>query len=293
MLRCFQKKIILLALFFCGVTLSGCANLALFAVNTSARLNHQSKVVKDISYGKLTRQKLDLYLPKNGNTDLPVLLFIHGGSWQFGAKEDYYFLGKRFAEKGFVTVILNYRLYPHVKYPEFVWDAALALKWTQNHVAKYRGNPQKIFVMGHSAGAYMAALLNFDEKYLKQVGGNSSWIRGMIGVAGPYDFLPLGQKPFDVIFKNREQNKKLLPTYYVDGREPPTLLLHGFNDKTVEAKQSRWMAQKIRAKGGFVRSIIYPRASHAAIIGRTAGVLRSHHIPVAEDVVKFVAEVLH
>lgn len=279
-------------LFFSLASLSACTGIALFVVNTSASLNHQSRVIRDLAYGEHKRQKLDVYLPKTADEPNPVLVFVHGGSWQYGSKNEYYFLGKAFASHGFTVVIVNYRLYPEVKFPEFVRDLARALKWTRGHIAKYRGDPQKIFLMGHSAGAYTVGLIGFDESHLRAVGGDQNWIRGMVALAGPYVFLPLKKKPIDQIFQHKGPHFRLLPAHHVDGHEPPILFLHGRDDRTVEVRQTITMAKKIREKGGFSRTIIYSHASHAAIIGRAAGILRSRKIPVVEDVSRFVKEVL-
>lgn len=274
------------------VLLTGCASVALFAVNSVAHFNRRSELTKNISYGDKARHKLDVYVPRGLQKDRPVIIFLHGGGLTDGSKDQYYYLGKTLAAHGFVAVIPNYRLYPEVVFPKFVEDAALVVRWLHAHAKNFGASPEKIFVMGHSAGAYIAALLNFDERYLRALGGEKKWLRGTIGVAGVYESLPLAKEPYKKIFKHQGPDSLLLPTHYVDGHEPPVLLLHGRNDRVVTMGDSLLMARAIRKKGGRERLVIYQRANHTEIIGRISPLFRSRLSPVVEDVKRFVEEIL-
>ncbi|HMB94824.1 MAG TPA: alpha/beta hydrolase, partial [Tepidisphaeraceae bacterium] len=148
----------------------------------------------DLKYGELPRQKLDVYRPRGKPAAAPVVIFFYGGDWQSGNKSDYRFVADAFTSRGFVAVLPDYRLYPQVTFPSFVEDAALAVRWTHDNAANFGGDPRRIYLMGHSAGAHIAALLTLDEHYLKNVGLDRSAIRATAGLSGPYDFVPA---PYD------------------------------------------------------------------------------------------------
>ena len=148
-------------------------------------------VVKDIAYGTDERQTLDIYLPDQPAPGRPVIVFYYGGSWQKGSKDDYLFVGQAFASKGYIAVIADYRLYPQVYFPVFMEDVAAAFVWAHEHIASYGGNAANLFVAGHSAGGYNALMLTLNRTYLKETGGRDHWIKGAIGIAGAYDFLPM------------------------------------------------------------------------------------------------------
>jgi acetyl esterase/lipase len=156
---------------------------------TVPRTGYQA--IADLAYGPDPRQKLDVYVPNGLKGPAPVLLFFYGGSWQTGSKAQYRALGQAFATEGFVVAVADYRLYPQVKFPAFVQDGARAFRYLENHVGGYGGDPKRIFLTGHSAGAYIAVMLASDSRYLSEAGSDISHVRGAIGLAGPYDFLPL------------------------------------------------------------------------------------------------------
>ena len=195
-------------------------------------------VRRDIAYGKDPRQKLDIYVPDGLKGPAPVLLFFYGGSWEMGSKNDYRAFGQSFATRGIVTVIADYRLYPHVKYPAFVEDGARALAFLHAHAGDYGGDPSHLFVSGHSAGAYNAVMLASDPKYIQAAGGDLTWISGVIGISGPYDFLPLTASDLIDIFHG-PQNREAMPVNHIDGPRPPMLLLTGDADGYGEPRQWR------------------------------------------------------
>src|SRR6185312_7779902 len=145
----------------------------------------------DLAYGPLPRHRLDLYVPDGLSGPAPVLLFFYGGSWQSGSKNIYRAFGQAFASQGIVTAVADYGLYPDVKYPAFTEDGAHAVRFLHDHAPEHGGDPARLIVSGHSAGAYIAAMLGVNPIYLSAAGGDPSWIRAIIGIAGPYDFLPL------------------------------------------------------------------------------------------------------
>ncbi len=181
-------------LLFLPAILGGCSPAGL--VNTLAPRD-DFRLVADLAYGDNPRQKLDLYLPLKGDGPKPVVLFFYGGNWDSGSKADYLFLGEALASRGFVVAIADYRIYPEVKYPDFLEDGAAAARWTLAHIAQYGGDPARVSLMGHSAGAYNAMMLALDPEWL---GPERARIRSVVGLAGPYDFLPLTDPTLQIIF---------------------------------------------------------------------------------------------
>ena len=160
------------------------------------------QATRDIAYGAGPRRQLDVYVPAGLAPDakVPVVVFFYGGNWDAGKRGDYLFAGEAFASQGFVAVVADYRIYPEVKYPAFIEDSAAAFAWTLNNIARFGGDPRQIYVAGHSAGAYNAAMLAFDPEYLKAAGVEPRAVKGFIGLAGPYDFLPLHSAELQAIF---------------------------------------------------------------------------------------------
>jgi acetyl esterase/lipase len=277
-----QIKVAVVA--FIGLVLSACSPAAI--LNTLLVPNNGYSINRDIAYGADPRQKLDIYIPDHMTAAAPVLLFIYGGSWQMGSKDIYKFLGQAFASKGIVTVVADYRLYPQVKYPAFVQDSAMAFKFVHDNIATYGGDPKKIFLAGHSAGAYNVVMLDSDLHYLKDAGADPAWIRGVIGMAGPYDFLPLTDpKLIDMFGGDRVEATQ--PIHYIDGKRAPMLLAYGTDDDTVAPKNSINMAAKLRSFGSEVELKSYPGVGHIGIILSLAPGFRGN-TTLRDDVTQFV-----
>ncbi|HEY1837296.1 MAG TPA: alpha/beta hydrolase [Rhizomicrobium sp.] len=243
-------------------------------------------VERNIAFGNGPRQKLDIYIPDGLTKPAPVLIFFYGGSWQDGDKDGYRWVGQTFASHGIVTVLANYRLYPPNLYPSFVQDGALALRYVHDEIAKAGGDPERVFVSGHSAGAYNAIMLASDPKFVHDVGGDLSWIRGAIGIAGPYDFLPMTDPKIITIFGGAN-NPATQPITYIDGKRPPMLLVDGTADKTVDPGNVTRMAAKLRANGSEVQTKLYPGVGHIGIILSLAPILRTD-TTLENDMVRFI-----
>jgi acetyl esterase/lipase len=243
---------------------------------------------KDLKYGDLPRQKLDVYRPHGTGSAIPVVIFFYGGDWQTGNKSDYRFVADALTSRGLITVLPDYRLYPEVTFPAFVEDAAKAVRWTHENISKFGGDPRRIYLMGHSAGAHIAALLTLDAHYLKNVGLDRSAIRATAALSGPYDFVPAtyDRPPFGMSPDNTTPDPRIEPIHFVDGREPPMLLLHGLKDQTVNPDNSAKLAARITAAGGEVRYISYPKADHVAVVLALAFPFR-WLAPVLDDVTTF------
>ena len=244
------------------------------------------RVVRDVAYGADPRQKLDIYVPENLRQPAPVLLFFYGGSWQSGARGNYRAFGQAFASEGIVTIIADYRLYPQVKYPAFVEDAAAALAWVHGHIAERGGDQERIFVAGHSAGAYNAAMVASEPGFIKRAGGDLSWIRGVIGIAGPYDFLPLKDPAYIDIFHGAG-NRDAMPVNHLNGKRPPMLLAWGLEDETVGAVNIDHMEAKLKSLGSPVDVHRYPGIGHVGIILSLARGFRGR-TTLHQDMLRFI-----
>ncbi len=242
----------------------------------------------NLAYGSLPRQKLDIWIPYNVKPNARVVVFFYGGEWMAGEKWNYRFVAKALAGCGIIAVIPDYRVYPEVKFPKFVDDGALAVKWVHDHIAEYGGDPEHVFLMGHSAGAHIVALINLDPHYMKDVGLDRSVIRGTIGLSGPYDFQPF---PNDLALFNMTPggpiNPLIEPVNFADGAGPPMLLIHGKLDDVCEVKNATSLAAAIHEHGGKVDTIIYPDRAHAGVCMAFAWTCR-YLAPTLDDVVKYV-----
>ena len=266
----------------------GCSSLALGLLNLPARFGDY-RLVPDLSYGDGTRLALDVYVPRGGAAPRPVVVFFHGGRWSGGRKETYRFAADALTGRGYVAVVPTHRLYPEVRFPVFVQDGAEAVAWTRRHIAAYGGDPARIFLMGHSSGAHIAALLVLDADYLRAAGGSPDWIAGMIGLAGPYDFLPLGAPDLKDMFGPAERYPASQPITFARAEAPPLLLLHGKADETVYPRNSINLARAVRERGGDAEVKLYAGVGHSAILAALSRPLRGR-APVVDDVDRFIRD---
>lgn len=243
---------------------------------------------KDIAYGNNPRQKLDIYVPDNVSYKhpAPVLLFFYGGSWQFGSKDEYLFVGQALASQGFVTVVADYRIYPEVYFPAFVEDGAKAFAWVRSHIGSYGGNADALFLSGHSAGAYIAVMLTVNHAYLAHEGVAPEALRGTIGIAGPYDFLPLEDKNLIALF-SKAKPEDTQPVNFVEGVNAPMLLATGDEDETVIPRNTERLASKLDIKHSPYEKRVYKGVAHTGIILSLADGFRSK-TTLLEDISSFV-----
>jgi acetyl esterase/lipase len=251
------RKSLLLLTSFALLLLSGCTGLGALNSLTTDTGYH---VTSNIQYDRATGEALDVYNYAQAQ-NAPVVVFFYGERWSKGEKDSYKFVGQALTAQGFVVVVADYRKYPLVRFPSFVQDAAKSVKWTHENIAKFGGDPNKIFVMGHDSGAHIASLLALNESYLKVVGGNRSWLKGMIGIAGPYDFMPLTAPDLRDMFGPSDRYEQSQPILFVDGQNPPMLLLHAEDDQIVLVKNTRNLARAVAKAGGPVETLIYPKIS--------------------------------
>jgi acetyl esterase/lipase len=248
---------------------------------------HGTDVTRSIAYGAAPRQKLDIYRPVS-STKAPVIVFFYGGSWQFGDKQSYLFAATALAQRGYVVVVPDYRVYPEVRYPVFLQDGAQAVRWAKDNAARFGGNPDRVFIMGHSAGAYIAAMLVLDSRWLHEAGlAPNRDIAGLIGLSGPYDFLPLHDGVLATIFGGANV-PDTQPINHVMPGAPPALLVTGTHDGIVEPSNTIRLAAKLAAQGDKVVVKTYPWVGHLTIIGSFALPLR-FLAPVLDDIDRFIA----
>lgn len=240
-----------------------------------------------IPYGPGARQKLDVYRPKAALKSTAVIVFLYGGSWKSGSRQHYRFVGQSLASAGYVVVIPDYRLYPEVRFPRFVEDAAEAIAWVHRAFPKREGHSAKIVLAGHSAGAHIAALLALDPSFLNKSGVPESSIAGLVGLAGPYGFDPLQYSSIRPIFETAQDPDTARPITFARAGAPPTLLMHGLEDWTVGERNSSELAQRLRNEGASVRYIPLEKVGHRGILLALSSPFRNY-APVMETIVEFI-----
>lgn len=277
-----------LALFsLATLLLAGCSSPQV--VNRFASDNGYKAAV-NLPYDRTLGLDLDIYYPPRAATGAPVVVFFYGGRWSLNDKSEFKFVGQALTSRGFVVVVPNVRKYPDVRFPDFVDDAARAVRWARENTPTYGGDPDKLFVMGHSSGAHIAAMLALNEAYLKKAGGSRTWLRGMIGLAGAYDFMPITAPDLRDMFGPVDRFQYSQPVFYTDGQNPPLLLIHGRNDDVLPVSNTENLARTVAKAGGAVETVIYESLSHNMIIGSLASYLRGR-ADVLDNIEEFVARI--
>jgi acetyl esterase/lipase len=272
---------------FTLVGVSGCASAEFFAANAPTAFSHIDRQV-DRAYGADPRQKLDVYMPRMA-ANRPVVIFWYGGSWQEGSKSDYRFVGTALAKLGFVAVLPDYRLYPQVTFPLFDEDGARAVAWVEQHAQEFGGDPKRIVLMGHSAGAHTAAFLALNHAFLEKFGANSANIVGLVGLSGPYALIPDSdalRAAFSAPFKEKDWQ----PIRFVDSHAPPALLLHGLSDKEVLPQETIELHDALRRENVRVEMHLFPHRAHADTVAPFAVLVR-WRTPIVDEVAAFVRSV--
>ena len=229
--------------------------------------SNAQRVAKGVAYGSAPRERLDVWAPKTRAPGLrPVVVFFYGGAWVKGSRGDYGFAGRAYAAKGFVAVVPDYRLVPTVRFPAFVEDGALAIKWTRDHAAEFGGDPTRITIAGHSAGAYIGAMLALDPHYLTAVGVAPTTIRAAALLAGPYDFYPWDDQRAIDAFADWPRPEETQPIHYARADAPPLWLAAGTADTTVKLRNSVILADRLKTLGAPVTLREYRGKSHVDLV---------------------------
>jgi len=241
-------------------------------------------------YGAGDRNKLNIWVPTGTKTTdkLPVIVFLYGGGWYSGARDDYGFAGRAFAKQGFIVVIPDYRIVPEGHWPDFLQDSAAAVAWTDAHIANYGGDPDRIALSGHSAGAYNAVMLALDPQWMKGAGSDPSVIRGVAALAGPYDFAPFEKGGrADVAMGDIRPIERTQPIQFVRADAPPLWLGHGTADTVVRVRNSRNLAAAMHKVGGTATLRIYDGLSHNDLVMALAGPL-AYKGPILAEATDFL-----
>jgi len=270
---------------------TGCSRVSFLAANVPAVFGNYRRHA-NLAYGDDAQHRLDVYVPdavaaQPRLPSRPLIVFWHGGRWSYGDKSDYRFVGAALAGLGYVAVLPNYRHYPEVKMPGFMDDAARAALWAVAHAGEFGADGNRLYLMGHSAGAHLAALVTLDSRYFAATGQPVPRVAGVIGLSGPYDFLPLLEADVQDMFGPPQNYPDSQPINFVRADAPPMLLVHGLKDDTVWPKNSRNLASALRARGVPVTLKLYPHLEHADTVAALSLPAR-RRAPTLADIAAFV-----
>lgn len=244
--------------------------------------------VRDAPFGTDPRQRLDVYVPaKVASEPRPVIVFLYGGSWNSGSKRGYGFAARALAARGYVVAVPDYRLVPTVRFPAFIEDNAAAVRWVRAHAGEFDGDPDRLVLVGHSAGAYNAAMLALDPRWL---GSDRAAIRGWVGLAGPYDFLPLDGKVTQAAFGGAPDPVQTQPITFAGALDPPAFLATGNKDTLVLPRNSDVMAARLTAAGVSVTRVRYAGVGHVGLVTALARPFRGK-ASVLDDTIAFAERV--
>lgn len=281
-----MTRVVLIIVFALASACDGTSS-KLFVANSLARLSDY-QLFEGLSYGPSERQTLDVYRPAGEKVQsAATVIFFYGGCWGHCTKfnrEDYAFVAEAIASQGYVVVVADYRFYPDVGFAEIIADASQVVEWVHRHVSDYGGNSQ-LFLMGHSAGAHMAAMLTLNEGYLSA--DTHDQLNGFIGLAGPYDFLPFTEDYQRRLFAPKSEYASSQPINFVDGDEPPLLLLYGLSDSNVKPHNHRNLAAKVGKLNGRVEVREYEAIDHSGLLAALSKPLRQRST-VSIDIFRFL-----
>jgi acetyl esterase/lipase len=286
-----RRRMTVGALGIAALVAGGCSPASL--LNGVSRLSGDGSTrlaVRGAAYGPLPRQKLDVWVPSRRTaTPLPVIVFFYGGGWVRGERAEYGFAGRAFAARGFVTIVADYRLVPEVRFPAFLHDGALAVRWARDHAAQYGGDPRRISLAGHSAGAYEGAMLALDPQYLRDAGVDPGIVRSAVLLATPTDFYPWTEQRGRDALGHWPNPRETQPINFARADAPPMLLMHGTADTVVRPYNSQHLARKLTALGATVVLKLYPGKSHIDLIKSLSPTFRKS-TPALADSVAFLVE---
>lgn len=237
-----------------------------------------------LPYGSDPRHRLDIWAPRRASDEaLPVVVFFYGGGWSEGQAADYGFAGAAYAGNGFIAVVPDYRLVPSVRFPAFVDDGALAVKWVRDNIARFGGDPGRITLAGHSAGAYIGAMLALDQRYLRNAGVDPGIVRAAALLSGPYDFYPFTEARGRNAFGAWPNPAETQPISFARADAPPMLLVHGTADQVVMPHNSSRLAERLRQLGAPVSLRLYGGVNHVDTVTSLSGTFRSRTPVLAES----------
>lgn len=244
-------------------------------------------LARGIPYGDDARQRLDLWAPSQpGDAPLPVVIFFYGGGWVVGERGEFGYVGRALAQRGFLAVMPDYRLAPHARFPDFIHDGAMVLKWVRDHIATYGGDPERIAIAGHSAGGHLAALLALDPRYLEGEGLDPGIVRAAALLSTPTNFYPFIDPRAIAALGHHEPVTETQPIHFARADAPPILLQTGTADITVRARNSQQLARALEAEGADVELKLYRGATHTDPIKAFSPLFGKY--PVVENLVDWL-----
>lgn len=255
-----------------GALVAACSPLGL--LNTlGPRDRGVRRVARGVAYGGDPRQTFDVFAPLEGAGPRPVLVFFYGGGWDSGDKAVYGWAAQALAAQGFVVATPDYRLVPEVHFPAFIEDAAAATAKVGQMAAQYGGDPARLGVVGHSAGAHLAMMIALDRRYMAAAGA-PELIKAAAGLSGPYDFLPYDVPASINAFGAAPDPTLTQPITFVRRDAPPLWLAHGTADTVVRPKNSINLDRLERAAGGRSELRLYEGLNHADTIATFSPLFR-------------------
>lgn len=248
------------------------------------------RIARGLSYGEDTRHRFDLFAPSPRSEPLPVVVFFYGGGWDSGSRDLYGWAAQALAARGFLVALADYRLSPDVHFPAFIEDAAAATAEVGRIAGQYGGDPVRLAVAGHSAGAHLALMIALDRRYMQAVGA-PDLIKAAVGLAGPYDFLPFDVPASINAFGRAADPTLTQPVTFVRGDAPPLWLGHGVEDRVVHAEDTTILCERMHAVGGRCEAKLYPGLNHTDLIATLSPLFR-RKAPVLDDVAGFLHRTL-
>jgi acetyl esterase/lipase len=280
---------VLLALLLVFAPVSVEAQIDIMApFNEPDHMDDATVLAQDLPYADGDRHHLDIYGPKTVTGPAPIVMFIYGGSWKQGSRNDYKFVGHALAANGFIVVIPDYRLYPDVSYPDFLEDNAAAVKWIEDNIGTYGGDTSRFFLAGHSAGAYNSVMLGLEQSFLRDYDVTMP-IKAIAAISGPYDFYPFEYDDVRNVFGKVDNPEGTQPINLVTAGDPPFLLMQGKNDPIVRMQNTETLAKKLKTSGDWVTTKYYDNIGHmepAFAIGK----FWRWRAPVLADMVAFFTQ---
>jgi acetyl esterase/lipase len=283
-----QFRLVLLVAAFLSFAAPALAQNIMDPFNIGPAMDDAAVLGQGIPYADGDRMKLDIYGPKDPKGPSPVVMFIYGGSWKQGQRQDYQFVGRALAANGFIAVIPDYRLYPEVTYPKFLEDNAAAAKWIEDNIGTYGGDTSRFFIAGHSAGAYNAVMLGLERSFLKEYNVTMP-VKAVVGISGPYDFYPFEYDEVRSTFGNTDNPEGTQPVNLVTADDPPMLLLQGNQDPIVRMQNTEHLAKKLQDAGDWVTVKYYENLGHMEAVFAIGSMWR-WRAPVLADMVAFFTQ---
>lgn len=282
-------RLALIAFTFLAFVLPARAQIDIMApFNQASAMDDAAVLASDLPFADGDRKRLDIYAPKALSGPAPVVMFIYGGSWKQGRRQDYQFVGKALAANGFIVVIPDYRLYPEVTYPDFLEDNAQAVKWIEDNIGSYGGDTSRFFIAGHSAGAYNAAMLGLEKSFLRDYNVTMP-VKGIAAISGPYDFYPFEYDEVRTVFGQNDNPEGTQPINLVAPDRPPMLVVSGTSDPIVRVQNSQHFAAKMREAGDWVTEKYYDGLGHMEPVFAIGSMWR-WRAPVLADMVAFFTQ---